>query len=48
MEMVETEQGAGEGEEGVVDVAATFVADAQAAVAVKLGEGAFDNPAMAA
>jgi hypothetical protein len=41
------DEAAGEGEEGLVDVGAAFVADAQAAVLVQPGGGAFDDPALA-
>jgi hypothetical protein len=46
--MSPTDEAAGEGEEGFVDVGAAFVADAEAAVLVQPCEGAFDDPALAA
>jgi hypothetical protein len=42
------DEAAGEGEEGLVDVGAAFVADAETPVVVQPGEGAFDDPALAA
>ena len=41
------DEAAGEAEEGLVDVGAAFVADAEAAVLVEPGEGSFDDPALA-
>ena len=46
--MVPADQAAGEGEEGFVHVGVAVVADGEAAVAVEPGEGAFDDPAVAA
>jgi hypothetical protein len=46
--MSPTDEAAGEGEEGFVDVGAALVADAEAAVLVQPCEGAFDDPALAA
>jgi len=42
------DEAAGDGEEGFVDVGAAFVAQAQAAVLVEPGDGAFDDPALSA
>jgi hypothetical protein len=42
------DQAAGKGEEGFVDVGAAFVADAQAPVLMQPGQGALDDPALAA
>ena len=42
------DEAAGEGEEGLVDVCAAFVADPEASVLVEPGEGAFDHPALLA
>lgn len=44
--MAKTDEGAGEGEKGVMNVIAPFVADAQAAAAVQPGQGALDDPAV--
>ncbi len=44
----EADEAAAECEQGVVDVAASFVADEQALEVVQPGEGAFDDPAVAA
>src|SRR5689334_11859819 len=42
------DQAAGEAEEGFVDVGAALVANEQTAALVQPGEGAFDDPALAA
>jgi hypothetical protein len=42
------DEAAGEVKEGFVDVGAAFVADAEASVLVQPGEGALDDPALAA
>ena len=47
-ESAEADEAAGEGEEGFVDVVAAVVADEQALEVVEPGEGAFDDPAVAA
>ena len=46
--MAKADEAAREGEERLVDVVAPFIADAQAAAAMQPGQGAFDDPAMAA
>ena len=48
MEGSEADQAAGEGDECFVDVGSAFVAEAESAVLVEPGEGAFDDPALAA
>jgi hypothetical protein len=48
LEGAEADEAAGDGDEGFVDVGASFVADAESAVLVEPGEGAFDDPALAA
>lgn len=42
------DEAAGDREEGLVDVGASFVAESESAVLVQPGEGAFDDPALAA
>ena len=44
----EADEAAGEGEEGFVDLGAAVVADEQAFDVVQPGEGALDDPAVAA
>jgi len=44
----ETDEAAGEAEEGFVDVGAAFVAGAEASVLVQPGEGALDDPSFRA
>lgn len=48
MEGSEADEAAGDRDECFVDVCSAFVAEAQAAVLVEPGEGAFDDPALAA
>ena len=42
------DQAAGDGEECFVDVGAAFVAQSESSVLVEPGDGAFDDPALAA
>ena len=48
MECAEADEAAGDGDEGFVDVGASFVADAESSVLVEPGDGALDDPALAA
>ena len=48
MEGSEADEAAGDRDESFVDVGSSFVAEAQPAVLVEPGEGAFDDPALAA
>ena len=48
MELFEADEAGAELEEGLVDVGAAFIADAQAAVLVQPGDRALDDPALAA
>ena len=43
-----TDERAAKGQEGLVDVGASFVAHTQTAKAVEPGKGAFDHPTVAA
>jgi hypothetical protein len=46
--LFEADEAASEREEGLVDVGATFVPDAEAPVLVEPGKGSFDDPALPA
>jgi hypothetical protein len=48
LELFEADQAARDREEGFVDVGATLVADAEAAVLVEPGDRAFDDPTLSA
>ena len=48
VELFEADEAAGDREEGFVDVGASLVADAEAAVLVEPGDRALDDPALLA
>lgn len=48
MECAEADEAAGDGDEGLVDVGASFVADAESSVLVEPGQSALDDPALPA